>query len=110
MKKFLILSSFLGFFSLNVSSQNIYILGHIQVVYIGSDGIDVICNPPYDKDCVSIITKPALPTKATVDINDKGVKQILPKVQVVGETLNSYGLPTKVYRIRKDVIKEIVKE
>lgn len=110
MKKFLILLSFLGFISLNLSAQNIYIRGQIQVIYIGPEGIDVICNPPYDKDCVSIISGPSYPTNAKTIINDEGVKKIQPKVEVVGETLNIDGLPTKVYRIRKDAIKEVVKD
>jgi len=99
----------LGFVNLTLSAQNIYIRGHLQVIYIGPEGMDVICNPPYDRDCVSIISEPGLPAKATAEVSDKGVTKIQPRVQVVGETLNSNGLPTKIYRIRKDAVKEVVK-
>ena len=42
MKKLLILLCFLGFVNLTLSAQNIYIRGHLQVIYIGPEGMDVI--------------------------------------------------------------------
>lgn len=102
MKKFVILLSFLGFISLNLPAQNIYILGHIQVIYIGPDGVDLICHPPYDENCLTIITDPSYPIETYTVFDEEGFKTTQHKVQVVGVALNCDGLPTKVYRIRED--------
>lgn len=58
-KRLMTTFGFLGLFLFTahaLSAQNIYIRGHLRVISIDPISIDIICDPPYDTDCFSIIT------------------------------------------------------
>ncbi len=80
------------------------------MIDIGPGGIDVICHPPYTKDCLTIISEPPPRSMVSTTINKDSNTKIQPKVQIIGEAKNNEGNPTNVYRIRRDAIKEVIKK
>lgn len=112
MKKLLTSSLVLTLLSLNLFAQNIYIRGHLKVIAIGPDFIDIICEAPYDKICFSYITESLNPvTKSSNNVIYKPsfLASIKPKVQTIGIAIDKEGIPTKVYRIRKEDFNEVIK-